>query len=122
MNCVAVWVLATTSCFFAAVLPFSLPLSILAGVALAVIAIHIPFLLGGFLLQLLIGDGNHTGHISLATMTLLFVASGYFAMTTSRARFVAWLFIAVLVINSIAAVVVWLLRDHVRLAEDRCVR
>lgn len=122
MNCVALWVLATAASYFAVALPFPWPLSILAGVALAILAIHIPIVGGGFLLRLLIGDGDHASLVSAATMTLLFIASGYFAMTSSWVRFVGWLFIGMLVINGIAALFLWLLRDKVRSAEERCVR
>lgn len=122
MNCIAAWVLLTTTCYVTALLPFVLPLSILAAVPIAAILIQIPAIPGGALLRLILGDGDHVKIVSVITMALLLIASSYFATTTLWPRFVAWFFIAVFIINGIAAVVLWLMRDRVREAEEECVR
>jgi hypothetical protein len=71
---------------------------------------------------MLIGDGNHIKIISVIAMSLLVIASSYFAASISWPRYAAWLFFAVLIINGAAAVVVWLLRGEIRAAEERCAR
>lgn len=119
---IAVWVFATTTCYVAASLPFRLPWSIILAIPLAAIAIHVPIVAGGPVVRLLTGDGNHTGIVSVITMGLLLIASSYAVTTASWARFVAWFFFAILIINGAAAVVLWLLRGAVQAGEERCVR
>jgi hypothetical protein len=122
INGVAIWVFATTTCYVAASLPFTLPLSIVLAIPLAAIAIHVPIVTIGPAVRLVMGDGNHIGILSVITMGLLLIASSYAVTTTSWARFVAWLFIAVLVANCTAAAILWLLRGAVRTGEERCAR
>ncbi|HXH41892.1 MAG TPA: hypothetical protein VNN08_24930 [Thermoanaerobaculia bacterium] len=122
MHCVAVWVLATTACYVAAALPLRLPWSIAVAVPLAAIAIHLPIVIGGPVVRLLIGDGNHIGIISVITMALLLIASSYAVTTASWARFAAWLFFGVVAVNCAAAAVLWLLRHAIQAEEERCVR
>lgn len=122
MHGVAAWIFVTTTCYIAAALPLNLPLAIVLAIPLAAIAIHLPIVIGGPILRLLIGDGNHIKIVSVITMSLLLVGSTCAAMTTTWARFVAWLFFAILVVNSIAAATLWLLRRKIQAAEERCVR
>jgi hypothetical protein len=122
MYMVALWVFVTTACYIAASLPLVLPLAVIVAIPLATIAIHLPIVIGGPLLRLLTGDGNHIKIISVTTMALLLIASSWFATTASPARFVAWLFFAILLINCLAAAILWLLRNTVQAAEERCVR
>lgn len=122
MHCVAAWVFVTTTCYFAAFLPFALPLSIVIAIVLAAIAIHVPIVPGGGMLRLLMGDGDRIKIISVTTMGLLLIASSYIATTTTWARYAAWFFFAILITNCIAAAILWLLRNAVRAAEERCVR
>ena len=122
MNLVALWVFITTTCYLAAALPVVLPLAIVLAFPLAAIVIHLPVVIGGPLLRLMIGDGNHIKIVSVTTMALLLLASGYFAMTATWARAVAWLFFAILIVNGFAAVMVWFLRGAIQTAEERCVR
>jgi hypothetical protein len=122
MHLVALWVFVTTTFYIAAALPFALPLSTILAIPLAAIAIHLPIVIGGPLLRLFIGDGNHIKIISVTTMALLLIASSYAATTASWARFVAWLCFAILLINCLAAAILWLLRDAVQAAEEQCVR
>jgi hypothetical protein len=55
-------------------------------------------------------------------MALLGIASSYFAVSSSWPRYVAGFFFAVLIMNGAAAIVVWLLRNGIREAEERCAR
>jgi len=119
---VAIWVVATTACYIAALLPLRLPLSIIAAIPLAAVAVHLPIVIGGPLLRLVIGDGDHVKIVSVMTMGLLLLASSYFVLVPTWARFAAWLFFAMLILNCAAAVILWLLRDAVQVAEERCER
>ena len=119
---VAVWVFVTTASYFAAMLPLPIPLAIVAAVPLAALAIHIPFIGGGLALRLFARDDNHVKIVSAGTMSLLLIWSSYVAWTATWARFVAWFFFAVLAINGLAALILWLLRTSVQAAEERCVR
>jgi hypothetical protein len=119
---VAVWAFLTTASYFAAVLPLPVPLAIVAAIPLASLAIQIPFLGGGLAIRLVTRDENHVRIISAGMMGLLFIASSYLAVTETWARFVAWFFLAVLALNGLAALILWLLRTRVQAAEERCVR
>ncbi|MBV9070264.1 MAG: hypothetical protein JO093_16710 [Acidobacteria bacterium] len=122
MNGVALWVFFTTVCYIAAVLPLILPAAIVAAIPLAAIALQFPIVGIGPIVRMLLGDGDHIKIISVITMALLVIASSYFAVSSSWPRYVAWFFFAVLVVNGAAALVVWLLRNGIREAEDRCAR
>jgi hypothetical protein len=122
MNAVAVWVFITTVCYVAASLPLVWPAAIVAAIPIAAIALHFPIVGIGPIVRMLIGDGDHVKIISVITMSLLVIASSYVGASTSWARYVAWFFFAVLVVNGGAAVVLWLLRDNIRAAEERCAR
>lgn len=118
---VAVWVFVTTASYFAALLPLPAPLAIVAAIPIASLAIHIPFLGGGLALRLITRDENHVRIVSVGTIGLLLIASSYVALTTTWARFVAWFFFAILAINGMGALILWLLRTRVQAAEERCV-
>jgi hypothetical protein len=122
MNGVALWVFVTTVCYIAAALPLILPVAIVLAVPLAAIVLQFPIVGIGPIVRMVIGDGDHIKIISMITMSLLVIASSYFAVSTSWARYVAWLFIAVLLVNGAAAILVWLLRGGIRAAEERCAR
>jgi hypothetical protein len=122
MNGIAIWILVTTVCYVAAMLPMIWPASIVVAIPVAAIALHFPFLGIGPIVRMLIGDGDHIKIISVITMSLLVIASSYVAASSSWARYVAWFFFAVLIVNAAAAIVVWLLRGRIRAAEERCAR
>lgn len=122
MNGVAIWVFVTTVCYFAALLPLALPVAVILAIPIAAIVIHLPIVLGGPMLRLLIGDGDHVKIVSVMTMALLLIGSSYFAISPSWARFAAWFFFAILAINSVAAIILWLSRGSVRAVEERCAR
>ena len=122
MNGIAIWVFVTTACYVAAALPLALPMAVIVAIPFAVIAIHLPIVVGGPILRLLIGDGDHVKIVSVITMALLLIASSYVAASPTWARFVAWLFFAIVIANSVAAAVLWLLRNAIRAAEEQCAR
>jgi hypothetical protein len=122
MHAVALWVFVTTTCYIAASLPLVLPLSFALSIPLAAIAIQVPTVIGGLLLRLLLGDGNHIKIVSVSTMVFLLIASSYVATTATWARLIAWFFFMVLLLNCAAAALLWLLRDAVRATEEQCVR
>jgi hypothetical protein len=117
---VAVWVFVTVAAYLAAFLSIPLPLAIIAAIPLASIVLHVPIVVGGPILRLILGDHDHVKIVSVGTMFLLTVWSFYVARGDSWARFVAWLWVAVLACNTIAAVILWLLRAAVRAEESRC--
>jgi hypothetical protein len=119
---VAFWVFVTVAAYLAAILPMPLPLAIIVATPLASIVLHLPIVLGGPALRLLLGDNDHVKIVSVGTMFLLTVWSFYVARSDSWARLVAWFFFAVLACNAIAAVILWLLRDEVQAEESRCAR
>jgi hypothetical protein len=119
---VAVWVFVTVAAYLTALLPMPLPLAIIAAIPLASVILHLPIVLGGPILRLILGDNDHIKIVSVATMSLLIVWSFYIAHGDSWARFAAWFFFAVLACNAIAAVILWLMRGVVRAEESRCAR
>jgi hypothetical protein len=122
MNGIAIWAFVTTVCYIAAALPLIWPAAIAVAIPIAAIALHFPIVVIGPIVRMLTGDGDHVKIISVITMALLVIASSYAAMSGSWARYVAWLFFAVVVVNGAAALVVWLLRGQIRAAEERCAR
>jgi hypothetical protein len=122
MNGAAMWVFVTTSCYIAAVLPMMWLAAIVVSIPIAAIVLQFPIVVIGPIVRMLIGDGDHVKIISVITMTLLVIASSYFAASASCARYVAWFFFGVLLANGAAAIVVWLLRGRIREAEERCAR
>ena len=122
MSGVAVWVFFTTVCYIAAALPLILPVALMVAIPMAAIVLQFPIVVIGPIVRMMIGDGDHIKIISAITMALLVIASAYFAASSSWPRYVARLFFAVLIVNGVAAIVVWLLRDGIREAEERCAR
>jgi hypothetical protein len=122
MNGAAIWVFITSVCYIAAALPLVWPAAIIAAIPTAAIALQLPTVVIGPIVRMLIGDGDHIKIISLIAMSLLVIASSYFAVSNSWARYVAWVFFAVLIVNGAAAILVWLLRGGIRAAEERCAR
>ncbi|HEV7425350.1 MAG TPA: hypothetical protein VGQ46_03210 [Thermoanaerobaculia bacterium] len=122
MNGVAIWLFATTVCYVAAMIPMYRPAAIVAAIPIAAIVLHFPTCVIGPIVRMLIGDGNHIKIISVIAMSLLVIASSYFAASTSWARYAAWLFFAVFIANGVAAAIVWFLRSGIRAAEERCAR
>jgi hypothetical protein len=119
---VAIWVFVTTVCYIAAALPLTWPAAIVIAMPIAAIVLQFPTVIIGPIVLMLIGDGNHIKIISVIAMSLLVIASSYVAASSSWARYAAWLFFAVLIVNGASAILVWLLRGGIRAAEERCAR
>lgn len=115
---VSVWFLGSAICFIAAALPFSLPLALPLAFPLALIAVEIPLHVTGLSRRNRWAD--HTTANSVATMLSGVVAASYFAMRPGWAQPVGRLFLAVVIANGVAALIMWLMRDHVREIEERC--
>ena len=122
MNGVAIWIFVTTVCYIAAALPLIWPAAIIVAIPIAAIVLQFPTVIIGPIVRMLIGDGNHIKIISVIAMSLLVIASSYVATSNSWARYAAWFFFAVLIVNGAAAAIVWLLRGSIRAAEERCPR
>lgn len=104
---------AITTCYIAALLPLWTPIALVAALPLAMIAIQLLVIGGGLVLR--------TMAASSAFMMLCAVAASlYFATYTTWVRFPAYAFLAVVALNAVAYVVMWLLRDRVRELELRC--
>jgi hypothetical protein len=117
---VAAWIFVTVVAYLAAILPMPLLLAIIVAIPLAAIVLHLPIVLGGPILRLILGDNDHVKIVSVVTMFLMVVGSFYVARGDSWARIVAWFFFAVLACNTIAAVILWMFRAAVRAEESRC--
>jgi len=87
---VCIWYCATVAVYIAALLPWQLPIALLAAIPLTAIAIEIPIYAGGG---------------SFVLMLLLFLASVWFAMHAGTAFYVAWFTLMVFGTNAIASVV-----------------
>jgi hypothetical protein len=107
------WFVVTATCYFAALLP---PRWIAASLPLAALSIQLTIVLSG------IGSlrGNHLRRNSAALFAAMTIASAYFALQTSPVRYVAWFFLATLVLNGVASVIMILLRDSVMKLEQQC--
>ena len=101
---ISTWIVLTVTCYLAATLFGGWPLALGFAAALpaAAIAIEVPVWVTG----LIAGNARVNG---IVFMLLMIAASAYLATTQTWVRFAAWQFLAVLVINAIAAVVVFLL-------------
>ena len=104
---------AITTSYIAALLPLATPLALLAALPLALIVVQLLVVGGGLVLRSMSAT-------SAFMMLCAVAASLYFATRTTWVRFAAYAFLAVVALNAIAFVVMWLLRDRVRELELRC--
>ena len=111
------WTAATLSCFAAATLfaSWPLPLALLAGLPVAILALEIPLLVVGIPLR---HRKNNIPLNSAVSMSLLTGAAVYFTRADSWVRFAAWQFLAAVAVNAAAAVVVFLLRGAIARMEN----
>lgn len=119
---VAVWTTLTVACYIAAAafadwpLFASLPLAVVLS---AVVGIELPVVVSGAIiapiwkaLTRMKGD-NHIRFNSTVVMMMFILAAVHFATAESWARYAAWQFLAIVVVNAIAAVIVFLLRASI---------
>ena len=113
---VASWTTLTITCYFAAQFFSTWPLlaALAVSLPLAMIAMHIPMITVG---ALIVRGRNNIRLNSVVLMTLIIAASIHYADVDSWVRFVAWQFLAVVVLNAFCAVVVFLLRGPIARAE-----
>jgi len=99
---VGVWFVLTMTGFFATLSPLlSLPL--------ALITVQVGIVIVGLALP----RGINIRAASVIHMSLMTAAALYFATASSWVRFVAWQFLALVALNAIAAIIVFLLRDSI---------
>ena len=113
-HALAIWYLATTTCFLAALLPLAMPWALVAAFPPALIVVEIPIYAVGLPFE-------NRRVTSAAYLLIGATASLYFAGRATWVRFPAYVYLGVLALNAIAFVTLWLLRDRVRAAEERCV-
>lgn len=108
------WIIGTIACFVAATLfaSWPIPLAILAAVPLTIVGLELPLYLIGLTITPLL-RAHPTQVNSLLFFAGVAAAAAYFATRPSWVRFVGWQFLALLALNAIAAVIVFLLRDPI---------
>jgi hypothetical protein len=117
----AVWFLLTNAAFLAPQFALPLPVALLLSVPLAALFIQIPcYLMGGIIVPLLTGNYLRNNHRLNLTMlfTLDALIAVYYLRQPSWARVVAWQFLALLGLNALAAVIVFLLRRRIARLEE----
>jgi hypothetical protein len=108
--------------YIAAALPLPAPIAVVTALPLGVLAVQVAIVLIGIITGLLLRTEYRTNINSATFMTLMLLASSYAATLAGPVRYAAWLWLASMLLNAIAACVLWLLRGAVREAEERCVR
>lgn len=106
------WTTATLACYAAETLfdPWPLPLALLAGVPVAITCLEIPIVTIGLALR---NRANNIPLNSFVLMSLLIAAAAYFTRAQSWIRFAAWQFLGAVMLNAIAAAIVFLLRGSI---------
>jgi hypothetical protein len=104
---VSLWIVLTVTCYVAATLFATWPVALALPVAfvLAAGAIEVPVVLGGLVLP---ARAN-----SVLVMLVLIAAAAYFATQRTWVRFAAWQFLALVALNALAAMIVFLLREPI---------
>lgn len=110
---VAVWVFLTAVVEMAALLPFRPWISAIIAVITMPWLLQVPLYVVGLIF------GSRT-LISITTFTILAITSAFVAVMPTMARYVAWLFFAVLAANALAWPIAWLLREPMRALEQQC--
>ena len=100
----SIWFMTTIICFLAAVVP------VIAAILLSTLAVQLPIYVAG--------GGQRVN--SKVLMSLAAIAAAYLAMSRSWIRFAAWQFLAFVMLNAIAALIMLLFRGAVRRMEARC--
>ena len=115
---VAAWYFATLTCFIAATLFASLPIPLALAVAIpvAMVVTELPFHTVGLMFR---RAGIRAQ--SFVQMSFLIGAATWLATTSSWVRFVAWQFLGIVVLNALAAVIVFLLRHSIARLESAVV-
>lgn len=111
------WVTLTFACYLAATLfaRLNVIVALVLSVPLAIALMEVPAIVSALTVAPAanaIAPGVNRIRVNTFAVLLLFAAaSAYFATRATWVRFVAWQFLAMLVLNAIAAVIVFALRD-----------
>jgi hypothetical protein len=111
---IAIWVFVTLTSYIAAVLPIRW---IVVAPVIAALAVQI---VTGSISAIGSVRANHLRRNSMALLGLMIVASAYFATQPGIIRYPAWFFLAVVILNAIAWLVMIAFRNSVRELERRC--
>jgi hypothetical protein len=110
---IAAWISLTALIETAVLLPFRPWLSLLIALLATPWLLQVPL----YTVGIVFANRKLT---SAATFMALVIASSFVAMMPAPARFVAWIFFAVLALNATAWVIVQLLRKPMAALEERC--
>lgn len=116
---IAIWMLATVTCYTAAVLaPFTnRAIAATAALPVASIAIKFPLYIGGVTALALkaigIGKDDVRRVNSIFTYAVLIIAASYFVTVESWVHYVAISFLLIVAANGAAALILWLLRSRI---------
>jgi len=123
---VSLWLFATAVAYVAVLLPVPLGWAVALAIPVAGIAMQIPLtVIGGILIPLWTAvTGVKLENLqkleSVATMTLMVIASSYFAVARSPVRYIGWFFFAVFLLNAAAWLIMAALRTRVEEMERQC--
>ena len=101
---ISIWFSATTTCFFAALMPIAV------AIPATILFVQIP--------MYIVAGGQRVN--SKVLISLAAIAAAYLATTPSWIRFAAWQFLAMIALNAVAALILLPLRGAVRRMEARC--
>jgi len=111
---IAIWFYVTLTCYIATVLPMRW---IVTAPLIAALAVQI---VTGSISAMGSVRANHLRRNSMALFGLMIIASAWFVMEPGLVRYVAYFFLAVVVLNAIAWLAMIALRNSVRELEQRC--
>jgi hypothetical protein len=112
---VGLWLVVTLSCYLATSWfpSWPLPLALAASFPLAWIGVQVVAVATGIILTLVMRTDVHLTVNSFLCMLLFTSAAAWYATRPTWVRIVAWQFLAILVVNAIAAMIVFLLRGPI---------
>jgi peptidoglycan/xylan/chitin deacetylase (PgdA/CDA1 family) len=95
---ISIWIFVTLACYVASLLPYGTLTATAISIPLTLTAIQFMIAIGGLI------QPSYSVN-SVIFMSVVFLASSYFATASSPVRYVAWLFFAVVVLNTIAWII-----------------
>lgn len=116
-----VWIIGSAYLIDALAHVVPLLLAAIIGIALSPLVLQFPFYVTGAIATA-IHDGDNRRLNSIAVMSVLLIASTYYAMQQTWVCWPARAFLALTALNALAAPVAWLMRERMTAMEDRCVR
>jgi hypothetical protein len=120
------WMTLTFACYLAAFVfaDWHVALALAVSIPLAIMLLEVPAIVSSLVIApvwnaITRHRGDSIRVNAFVLMVLFSGASAYFAMHRTWIRFVAWQFLAVLVLDGIAAVIVFTLRDSIATLEAK---